>query len=88
MRFQPVLIAALVAPLALSACNKSKKGDKTTDGFTGPQVTEPTGDTSPPVVQLKIVNEVRFRAFIAWDPVAGQIVPPTIDGSSTSSRRT
>ncbi len=82
MRFLPLTLGALALLLSPVGCKKSNDKDGTSTGST---VVPPTNKDSsvyrPP--QLKIVNEVRFRAFVAWDPVLGEVVSPIIDGSDT-----
>ena len=46
-----------------------------------PVVDDETADTGYYVYDPKLVDEVRFRAFIAWDAMSQQVVSPVIDGS-------
>ena len=74
---RPSLLSACVLPALLIACGSE---DADTDPFI-PDLILATGDTAPPPPDLKLVDEVRFVAFIAWDPVLGEVVTPaTIDG--------
>jgi len=68
----------ILAALGSAACGGD---DADTDEPYIPPVVVNTGDTynEPPP---KLAAEVRFRAFLAWDDVLGEMVSPVIDGST------
>ncbi len=80
MRFLPLAIGAMALFLSPSGCKKNNDKGTTSTGTAPLPPTDSTGSYRPPA--LKIVNEVRFRAFVAWDPVLGEIVSPVIDGNA------
>jgi hypothetical protein len=66
-------------PFILTACGG---GDDEPAPFI-PDIVVETGDTAVEPPALKLVDEVRFTASIAWDPALGEVVTPyTIDGET------
>lgn len=73
------LAPTLAFALAVSGCKKDDEPTGTT--FNGTIETH-KDSTANQVPDLKLVHQVRYRAYVAWDPVLGEIVSPVIDGNS------
>jgi len=72
------------AAIALMGCNSESTEETSvvTDPFGDETETDETGDTAVDGPQLKTVDEIRFRAFVAWDAVLNEVVSPIIDGDT------
>lgn len=76
-----VYVLCIAMSMGVAGC-QPEDGDSLLPQVGSPAVPdEETADTGYYVYDPKLVEEVRFRAFIAWDAMSQQVVSPIIDGS-------